>query len=238
MSRFTFFTILFSLIVIVIVGQLVLRDALFPQEYQTDVVSTTVGSGDGSDIIVDEGETKEIVPYISDESLPEEFIIDEPPEPIPISTPTSVVKAQNILDMRLLQQVGFAEVGQKIFLGKIFDLFDISRQSFSSVVSYEMKEKAGVIGVATEIEMKDEISAQELYKLIQNKSKVYIDLLVNETNQFGDRSFYINHRKKVDEAFLAVRMKNRIYAFAYLKDYHPRIKTLINLLYAAILDRQ
>lgn len=250
MSKFTFFTILFSLTVIVIVGQLVLRDALFPEEYQTDIVSQ--GELPAAETKSPETDFKDVSPYISDEEIPvltdEDFasdvVVDQPDESLfssiseSSSSAPAVPASQNILDIRLLQQVGFSQISNKIFLGKVFDLFDISKQILASLASFEVKEKGRVVGTFIELELPDEISAQELYKLIQNKSKVYIDLAVNETNQYGDRSFYINHRKKVDEAFLVLRMKNRLYTFAYLKDFHPRVKTLISFLYTAILDRR
>lgn len=242
MSKFTFFTILFSLVIMVIVGQLVLRDALFPQEFETNLMQE--GSGDVSPYVseaesemIDPGvdELDELdIPVLEESSRVEEIT----PLAEPVFEPKPIVQTGNVLTQLLLQRVGFSEISNKIFLGKVFDLFDVISQNIASVVSFEFKEGGVTAGVATELELLDEISAQEFYRLLQNKTKVYVDLWINETNQYGDRSFYVNHRKKPDEAFIIVRMKNRIYAFAYLKDYHPRIKTLITFLYTAILDRQ
>lgn len=242
MSKFTFFTILFSLTIIVIVGQLVLRDALFPKEYQTEVLQeastetvdiSTYESEDGIPILSKEEPTDVIDIEFDIPPLPHEEPLEEPPE---IFGKNPITQSA-FLNKNLLQRVGFSEITVKAFRGKIFDLFDISKQRFSSVLSFEVKENNSIIATVTEIEMPDEISAQELYRLIQNKSKVYIDLFVNETNTYGDRSFYVNHQRKPDEAFLIVRMRNYLYTLAYFRDYHSRIKTLISFLYTAILDR-
>ncbi len=82
----------------------------------------------------------------------------------------------------------------------------------------------------TEIALKDEIRALQLYILLQNKTKTYIDLTLNETNAYGDRSFYVNHAKKPDEAFLTVKIGKNLYSFAYVKVYHPQVKKLIEIL--------
>lgn len=253
MSKFTFFTILFSLTVIVIVSYLVLSDAIFPQEYKTallpggqQIVRTYNDEAVPEEESIEEsGKEAASVPekVISGEEIPvfntaPGFGSELEPEPEPLQqTPPGFITG-TFLKPSLLQQVGFLDISPKLFSGKVFDLFDIRQKTTLSIAVFEAKEEGNGVAVFTELQMPDEISAQELYTLIQNKSKVYVDLTVNETNQYGDRSFYLNHLRKQDEAFLVIRMRNSLYTIAYLKEYHPRIKILIGLLYAGILDQR
>lgn len=221
MSKFTFFTILFSLIVIVIVGQLVLKDAIFPQEYKTQVITEEI-------------KTEAIQP----EEVKSEEVQQEEPAPAKATAgePLSVEEPRESEFQTILEQSGFVDIKEAPFSGKLFELFDFGTYQPDSTTVFQMNDLNSLIGIAAEIQLQDEITAQELYTLLQNKTKVYTELSINETNSYGDRSFYINHKKKPDEAFLIVRMKNVLYGLAYVKSYHPRIKTLISLLYTAILD--
>lgn len=223
MSKFTFFTILFALIIIIFVGQMVLKNAIFPEQYQTAVLQDE----DEEDEDKKEDEEKaEESPEISE--VPKEPEVSKEVEKEPS------LQGSSLLNTSMLKQVGFQDITESDFSGRIFDLFDIQNPNILLAAVFT----ADNILIATELKMSDEISAQELYKSIQNKTKVYIDLFINETNSYGDRAFYINHRKKQNEVFLVVRMKNYLYTFAYDKSAHPRIKTLISFLYTDILDQQ
>lgn len=239
MSKFTFFTILFSLIVTVIVGQFVLRDAIFPQEFKSQVLSDEAQSGpelDAEDVDTEDADTKdaEKLPLIEEEfeaSSLEDSIFEEPQPETQTQTETRSFLTEN----RILQ-VGFQEVKNTEFSGKIFELFDLGKTNPLIINSFQINDEGSPVGVITETVFTDEISAQEFYALLQNKTKVYIDISVNETNSFGERSFFINHRKKPQEAFLVVRIREYVYSFAYVKSYHPRIKSLISLIYTDILS--
>ena len=130
-----------------------------------------------------------------------------------------------------VSQAGFtATLQEQHFNGKLYQLLDITKNPVEAISFYELQEKGTPIASITEISLKDEIRALQLYVLLQNKTKPYIDLSLNETNAYGDRSFYINHAKKPDEAFLTVKIGRMMYGFAYVKTYHPQIKKLIELL--------
>ena len=66
----------------------------------------------------------------------------------------------------------------------LISALQILHRSLRSVAETE-----GAVGVLTEVVFPDEISTQEFYQLLQNKTKVYVDLSINETNSYGDRSF-------------------------------------------------
>lgn len=53
---------------------------------------------------------------------------------------------------------------------------------------------------------------------------------VNETNEFGLNSFYMNDSLRPNVAFLTVRIDSYIFAFSYPKDNHFWVKNMIKLL--------
>ena len=149
----------------------------------------------------------------------------------PISAPQTSLPVESQITEAKVHQAGFkGAFTEKHFDGKIFQLIDITKTPVESIGFYEVAQDVGTVASIVAISLKDEIRALQLYRLLQNKTKTYIDLSLNETNAYGDRSFYINHAKKPDEAFLTIKVGKTIYAFAYVKFYHPEIKNLIQLL--------
>lgn len=118
----------------------------------------------------------------------------------------------------------------EVFSGKVFQLLDISEISLDFSAQGSLKNNGQMEAVIYELHALDEVMAAELYQLIKRKTIVYSDISINETNNYGDGSFYINHVRKPDEVFLTVRIKNKVYAFAYSKQFHENIIKLISLL--------
>lgn len=116
------------------------------------------------------------------------------------------------------------------FSGKVFQLLDISEVSLESAIQGNLKNGEALEGVIYELEALDEVMAAEIYQLIKQKTIIYNEISVNETNKYGDGSFYINHVQKPNEVFLTIRIKNKIYAFAYSRPSHESIVKLISLL--------
>ena len=70
----------------------------------------------------------------------------------------------------------------------------------------------------------------EVYQLIKLRSSKGLNVNVNETNQYGTGSFYLNDPSRSNTAFLTVRIGAVIYAFSYPKEYHAQMKNLIQLI--------
>jgi hypothetical protein len=73
-------------------------------------------------------------------------------------------------------------------------------------------------------------SIDEVYQVLKIRGAEGLELEINETNEYGDGSFYINDTRRPKTAFLTVRLGNLIYGFSYPKEYHPQVKNLIKLL--------
>ena len=70
----------------------------------------------------------------------------------------------------------------------------------------------------------------ELYSVLKVRASEGLEVEVNETNTFGDASFYMNDLRRQHVAFLTVRMGATMYGFAYAKDYHLQVQNLVKLL--------
>jgi len=70
----------------------------------------------------------------------------------------------------------------------------------------------------------------DTYNVIKLRASQLSDVQINETNEFGLGSFYMNDIRRSGVAFLTVKIGDKIYGFTYPKEYHPQIKNLISLL--------
>lgn len=73
-------------------------------------------------------------------------------------------------------------------------------------------------------------SIEDVYGSLKKRASEGLDTEINETNEFGKASFYLNDSKRQETAFLVVRFKNLVYGFSYPKTYHPQVKNLVQLL--------
>lgn len=232
MNKFTIFTIILAISVITVTSDLVVRDYLRGEGLN----SVLTLNKEVSPVIASDDEV--VTDAESQESPPAKEIARE--EPTEVSTSTPAIPSQPVeirtppqptITQQVIAAGGFTgTLTEKHFDGRLYQLLDLSKFAVESVALYELQENGLPAASITEIALKDEIRALQLYSLLQNKTKTYIDLSLNETNAYGDRSFYINHAKKKDEAFLTVKIGSRIYGFAYVKFFHPEIKKLISIL--------
>lgn len=222
MSKFTIFTIILAVCVITVTVDLSVRE--YAAKYsQASVISDPADSPLNTDS----------PPAAVAPSSTSDTVIENPPAATPEqSAPqfSSPVASSKITEA-IIKQAGFTgTLKEDQFNGKVFQLLDITKIPVQGIGFHQVLQENIPVATLTEISLPDEIRALQMYVLLQNKTKTYIDLTLNETNAYGDRSFYINHAKKPDEAFLTVKIGKTIYAFAYVKPFHAQVKKLIALL--------
>lgn len=237
MNKFTIFSVILAVCLVTVTLDLAVRDFLV-KTGQASVFGSEVSPvlGEETDAPTLPGDEKSgllssekssVKSPVSSEGTPE-VTVTPPPATLPeIAPPKSFITG------KIITQSGFggsAVLTEKHFEGKVFQLLDITKIPVDAINFHEVAIDGVAVTSVTEIVLRDEMRALQLYILLQNKTKPYIDLKLNETNAYGDRSFYINHEKKPDEAFLVVKIGQRIYTFAYVKTYHPQMKALIALL--------
>ncbi|MEK7523622.1 MAG: hypothetical protein AAB588_01195 [Patescibacteria group bacterium] len=225
MNKFTIFTVILVVSVITVMADLAVRQYF--------------GDGNASVVSFDESVTSDSPGEAGLASSAPPAPLDDSPPPAQPSPPVVVLPITTSPSAKLTSEL-FTATGftgsptEKHFEGKLYQLLDISQIPVDGINFFEVSQDASPgatpVAAVTEISLRDEIRALQLYVLLQNKTKPYIDLSLNETNAYGDRSFYINHAKKPDEAFLTVKIGKTIYGFAYVKTYHAQIKKFIQLL--------
>lgn len=238
MNRFTIFTIILSVSVITILSDLLLRDYVQGNGLQTSVISanTTATEEEISPVLADMDDSVVDEDTENEDSAADEVASDDTEpvktvEPIKDEPKAPVVNSPVFITSESIKAAGFTGTPEdKQFTGKLFQLLDLGNFPVEKIKTVSVEQNQVLAASMTEIIAADEIQALQLYLLLQNKTKPYIDLSLNETNAYGDRSFYVNHAKKPNEAFLVVKIRNRIYGFAYVKFYHPELKKLITLL--------
>ena len=72
--------------------------------------------------------------------------------------------------------------------------------------------------------------SSEVYEVLKIRASQGLNAEVNETDGFGDASFYMNDSRRQNTAFLVTRLGSVVYAFSYPKEYHQQITNLITLL--------
>jgi len=71
---------------------------------------------------------------------------------------------------------------------------------------------------------------EDVYNVLKTRAAEGLDTEINETNDFGENSFYMNDSRRTNTAFLTIKMRGLIFGFSYPKEYHTQIKNLVSLL--------
>ncbi|PIR55153.1 hypothetical protein COU74_01990 [Candidatus Peregrinibacteria bacterium CG10_big_fil_rev_8_21_14_0_10_36_19] len=104
------------------------------------------------------------------------------------------------------------------------DLYDVE------MVKNSIKGPSSVLAKAYVFKIGPMSSANDVYEILKVRGSEGLEVEINETNSFGEKSFYINDSRRQNVAFLTVKISNLIYAFSYPKEYHVQIGNLVKLL--------
>lgn len=69
-----------------------------------------------------------------------------------------------------------------------------------------------------------------VFEVLKVRAKESSGVDVNETNDFGNGSFYMNDSRRTNVAFLTVKIGELIYGFSYPKEFHSQVKNLVKLI--------
>ncbi len=130
----------------------------------------------------------------------------------------------------VLSGAGFKNVSlQRMpFNGIMFESVDL--RDFKSVpvtVNNLLENNREKIAVFYEFRAADVPLSKEVYAFLKDKSSKLIGATINETNSFGEGSFYINYIEQRDSVFLVVNGGDNVYALTYRKDLHPLISKVL-----------
>ncbi|MBI2463766.1 hypothetical protein HYV57_02320 [Candidatus Peregrinibacteria bacterium] len=206
MHKFTIFTIILSIIVIAVTVDLVVN------EYWKNNPSGIQNSlSNAAPNVLDADNSQKTV---SDDSL------------LPVSNISNdLARSAGIIDPQL-KEVSFN--------GKLFQFIDLSAYGFENITKTNVFDGSDFRFSVYEIHSDHPTLAKEMYKLIQEEASKNSDISANETNQYGDQSFYINHSLKKQTVFLLVLMDSSVYAFEYPRSSHDVVKSILDSLKASI----
>ncbi len=138
-----------------------------------------------------------------------------------------------------LRQAGIARpiIQPKPFNGVLFDELEIETLTSFDITQLKILNKDGgnevkILDVYV-LDMIGEEMASEIYDLIKVKFKALLGVDVNETNDYGMKSFYINYTPSKTNVFLVVKFEESVYALSYPRDdelgvnMHDIVKNLL-----------
>lgn len=106
----------------------------------------------------------------------------------------------------------------------VADLYDTKMQKFVIRSKEELMAKVYIFSVGANSNI------DELYQLIKSRCGQIPVSTVNETNEYGNGSFYLNDSSRGGTVFLTAKMGELVYGFSYPKTYHSQVKNLVQLL--------
>lgn len=239
MQKFTIFTIIFAVIVLSITAELVVQDylsKLYPPSSAANLLRT-LDDLEGS-APVESTDSEQEFDNSNEPDQPEtDSEATEPEADIEDTEPTvqgdfkiseSIVNLLPTIDIDGLQ---YSPVN---FDGSIFQVIKLIPGPVEinpdEVALGQLDATEGAVGAIYEIPLANKQEARKLYIEIKNQAKAISTLDVNETNQFGENSFYLNHQAKVSQVFVITVSKNKVYALGYSKEYHETFKPFLGLL--------
>lgn len=233
MHKFTIFTILLSVCVVLIVADLVLHDYWGEDFASQDAITEQTTPDETS---LDETSPDETVP---DETTPDEIAItdpelygDEEDNPSEIGTETAL---KPTLTQALTADLGLTEpiLETESYTGLIYGFWDLSASlNGATVLRHKLFDGTTFLGSIYEIQAATDVDLFSLYEALRTLASTSGTGTINENNAYGEASFYFNHSVKTNTVFLTVRTQKAIYAFEYAPSAHVQMKKLISLLMA------
>ena len=163
----------------------------------------------------------ETVRSITDNGIVDFEDVDYSSPQINVNLREEHVKSAGFANGYLEQQDHQGYLYKTIYIGDFYDV-EVEKIGVRTNDAYLAKVYVFKVGLNSDVE--------ETFQLIKLRASAGIGVEVNESNEYGNASFYMNDTNRPDTAFLTVRIGKFVYAFSYPKEYHAQIKNLIQLL--------
>jgi hypothetical protein len=257
MQKFTVFTIIFSVIVVTIVAELVIQDYLEKVYPPAGSIQASAITGDefeffypdeqdaeSTDPETEQAEeepeqesTNKVLEILEEnrsddqdeaEETPDDAreSAEEEPDQFSLEAETSA-RIDTLLPALNIPNV---EYKPGIYNGKLFNLVSTDSIAVKESVYGFFEVDGDNLGNFYEFEMKNTLLAESNFKKLKTLFEEFPEITANQTNQFGDTSFYINHASKVDLVYVVIQKDNFIYAFGYQSQFHETFKSFFGVL--------
>lgn len=131
-----------------------------------------------------------------------------------------------------IKSAGFASayLEDEAFDGKLYKTISVDDLADVEITKTVIRNKDALLAKVYIFKAGVDSNINEVYQLIKLRAGQGLGTTINETNDFGLASFYLNDPNRSQTAFLTVRIAGLIYAFSYPKEYHAQVKNLIMLI--------
>jgi len=207
MSKFTLFTLFLSATIVVIVAELLVNEYVKYPGLQKQVTASVFNAS--------------TAPAAPASALP--------------ADDTKTGATIGTITFSLINDAGFKDISlQRVpFNGILFEIIDLRDFNSVPIVTQNLLQNNRIkVGTFYEFAAGSRLLSREIYQLLKDKAGKLIGASVNETNSFGDGSFFVNPVDHPDSVFLVVKSGDSVYSLAYLKDLHPQVKNLLAKLHA------
>ena len=183
-----------------------------------------------SDEILEDKEEEEISNEILEDKEEEEIsneILGETDTAIIV--PTSIDSVEPSITILQVHEAGFRKATFPIipFDGMVFNGIDMRNYVNESNLEYQIIENGETSAFLTEFNLLNPGIAQEVYEILRGKVEAQNEFTINETNQYGNASFFANNSTQTNHVFLVVKQGTRLYTCHYPAKNHNKIKNLI-----------
>lgn len=206
-----------------------------------EIVEPVAGDVDGTPTFLDPNA------FSDEDVLPENSFKNSIPadKPVEKSTGTSDPEAKDFEDESFvstsnnvylrdeqIKSAGFVDayLENEAFDGRLFKTILIDDLTDAEVTKTLIRTKDALLVKVYIFKIALNANVNEVYELLKLRSSQGLNIKINETNEFGLASFYMNDPTRSDTAFLTVRIAGFIYSFSYPKAYHSQVKNLMKLI--------
>jgi len=236
MQKFTVFSAILSLSIILVIGDLIFHDYLKKDDAApvTEEILEELESTDETPTVVEE-ETETSLPAEELPVQPTELEEDEEPkdeitnEPVDLSSESIELEVLSpLMSEDLFIEAGFFDPTLKdtIYSGYVFQFLpynDISAFTYQ----WNLFDGESYIGSIYEIKYPNETASFQGYLALRQAGSGQTDIgTVNEVNNYKDASFYFNHVTKSQTVHLVIKSGETIYAFEYAHRNHETMKNI------------
>ena len=236
MHKFTIFTIIFSIMVILVMADLVINDYLGRDLSQETIADTSTVAMETPVLPIEatpdsESRGDEEGAVILVEDTTPDAIFDKAEEP---TLPTPSTSSQGMITSELVASFDLLEprVETSVYDGLLYGFWQMTDDFLEfTVLEHNIFDGTNFVATVYEVQGENEIQAFAAYEAFRQLASTSSLGTFNENNQYGDASFYFNHSTKMNTVYLVTRKGPGVYAFQYGHEvHHPFVRPLIEAL--------
>ncbi|MFA5792313.1 MAG: hypothetical protein WC897_00385 [Candidatus Gracilibacteria bacterium] len=220
MQRFTLFSLILSVAVILIISDTVFHDYL---NRNGDLPAPDSTGEDVSEVVE--------MPTASE---PTETLLESNLDTVETNDAVELQsEIEPLTDTGLFLLSGFATpvLKETTFSGLVFQFIPFSSSGEDTVFQWNLFDGENYVGSVYEIKYSTDTSAFQGYLTLRDSASSITELgEMNEVNNYGDASFYFNHKTKIKTVHVVMRSGKDIFAFEYAQSFHENMKKVFDIL--------